>query len=49
MCACYPDIFIDHKSDLSSAKESVISLSLLLFHVNPFSESEVRIVDDLLR
>ena len=35
------------KSDLSSAKESVIFLSLLLFKIDPLSE--VRILDDPLQ
>ena len=34
------------QSDLSSAKESVIKLSLLLFQIDPFLE--VGILDDLL-
>ena len=47
MSACHPEVFIDHDSNLSSAKESVIQLSILLCQIDSFLE--VRILDDLLQ
>ena len=36
MSACHPEVVIDHKGDLSSAKASVIQLSLLLCQIDSF-------------
>ena len=47
MSACHREVFIDHAGDLSSAKESVISLSLLLCQID--SLLELRIWVDLLQ
>ena len=47
MNAFDPEIFIDHESDLSSAKESVTELSLLLCWIDSFLE--LRFFDDLLQ
>ena len=41
MSACYPEMFIDHESDQSSTKESVIFVSLLLFLIDPLSEVRI--------
>ena len=45
MSACYPEMFKDHESDLFSAMESVIFLSLLFC----MDLSEVRLFEDDLQ
>ena len=47
MSGCHTEFIIDHGSDLSSAKESVIELSLLLGQIDSFLE--VWILDDVLQ
>ena len=47
MSACHPEVCTDHESNLSSAKASVIQLSILLCQID--SVLEVRILDDLLQ